>query len=239
MKGLLIRVGADQSDGGGHWNGPVDSRTGQFAYVPIPETKPNRAGHERRYAALNPSLATLGVSLPAHLADKRMHLDPDFEHLTYGDRGKKGKQISNALGNGDLLVFYSGLMDVEARRLAYAIMGLFVIDRIDRAVTWPESAWHRNAHTRRAMPLDADDVIVMARANQSGRLSRCLAIGEYRDRAYRVTKELLEAWGGISSNDGYLQRSAVFPSLLDPERFMAWFAGQNPRLVGENFPCVK
>ena len=38
MKGLLVRVGADQSEGGGRWNGLVNSRTGEFVYVPIPET---------------------------------------------------------------------------------------------------------------------------------------------------------------------------------------------------------
>ena len=30
LKALLVRVGADESDGGGNWNGPVDCLTGQF-----------------------------------------------------------------------------------------------------------------------------------------------------------------------------------------------------------------
>ena len=38
MRGLLVRVAADQSSGGGHWNGPVNSKTGEFVYVAIPES---------------------------------------------------------------------------------------------------------------------------------------------------------------------------------------------------------
>ena len=98
----------------------------------------------------------------------------------------------------------------------------------------PESEWHRNAHTRRELAADADDVVVVAQVHLSGRLSRCLPIGDYRDRAYRVRKELLDEWGDISANNGYLQRSAVFPRLLDPEKFLAWFKRQSVELVRRN-----
>lgn len=234
MKGLLVRVGADQSAGGGNWNSPVDSRTGRFVYTPIPEAKPNRAGLERYYEETVPRCLEFGVPFPNHLRHSRMHLDPDFEHLTYGDRGSKGKQIATSLGAGDILVFYSGLMDNLEKKLVYAIIGLFIVDLIDRAVDWPDSAAHRNAHTRRELAKDADDIIVVARAKGSGRLQRCVPIGEYRDRAYRVRKELLEAWGNISANDGYLQRSAVFPSLLNPGQFLDWWQSQNPVLAHNN-----
>jgi hypothetical protein len=236
MKALLVRVGADQSSGGGKWNGPVDSRTGEFAYVPIPETKPSRLGHERPYTALLPALAEFGVSMPAHLATASMHLDPDFEHLTYGDRGPKGRQIVNTLGAGDLLVFYAGLMDIQTHRLVYALIGLFDIDRIDRAIDWPDSEAHRNAHTRRQLVSDADDIVVVARTLGSGRLKQCITVGGYRDRAYRARTDVLAAWGGISANDGYLQRSAVFPSFVEPRRFWDWWISQRPTLVRANNP---
>jgi Nucleotide modification associated domain 3 len=234
MRGLLVRVGADQSGGGGNWNGPVDLRTGHFAYVPIPETKPIRPGLARPYAALVPSLSRFGVALPAQISGQNMHLDPDFEYLTYGDRGPKGKQIVSALGSGDLLVFYAGLRDIQSNGLVYAVIGLYIVDRIARAVTWPDSEAHCNAHTRRQLAADADDVIVLARKQGSGRLERCIAVGEYRDRAYRVRKDLLADWGNISANDGYLQRSAVFPSLLKPEQFWNWWRKQNAALVRTN-----
>ena len=145
MKTLLVRVGADQGAGGGRWNGPVDAQTGRFVYVPIPETKPNRPGLARPYSQLSPVLAQLGQKLPGHLADQRMHVDPDFEHLTYGDRGSKGRQIVSTLGSGDMVVFYSGLMDMTARKLVYALIGVLAVERIDRAVDWPLSSADWNA----------------------------------------------------------------------------------------------
>ncbi|MGO8855591.1 MAG: hypothetical protein ACLQO1_07750 [Steroidobacteraceae bacterium] len=236
MKGLLVRVGADQTQDGGQWNGPIDSRSGQFAYVPIPEGKPNRPGQERMYAEVALKLAQLGVDMPANLSMARMHLDPDFEFLTYGDRGAKGTQLAKVLGRGDLLVFYSGLREVQTQALTYAIIGLFIVDRIDRASTWPDSEAHRNAHTRRSLAKDAEDIIVVAKPKISGRLKRCIPVGSYRDRAYRVRLDLLDAWGGISANNGYLQRSAVFPSLLNAKKFWQWWGNQKTVLVQENNP---
>jgi hypothetical protein len=59
MKALLVRVGADQSDGGGYWNGPMDSRSGEIVYVPIPDDGPFHPGLAKPYSAL-----------AAHLGDK-------------------------------------------------------------------------------------------------------------------------------------------------------------------------
>ncbi len=72
------------------------------------------------------------------------------------------------------------------------------------------------------------------RVGSSGRLQRCLPIGEYRDRAYRVRRDLLEEWGGLSVKDGYLQRSARLPRFLDPHRFMGWLESQRPVLMQAN-----
>ena len=44
MNALLCRVGADQSLNGGSWNGLVDSKTGKFVYVAIPEGRQVHAG---------------------------------------------------------------------------------------------------------------------------------------------------------------------------------------------------
>jgi hypothetical protein len=75
---LLVRVGADRSKGGGMWNGPIDVRTGEFAYVAIPETAPIHAGLEKPYRALAPTLTKFGVPLPNHLALRHMHLVVKF-----------------------------------------------------------------------------------------------------------------------------------------------------------------
>ena len=107
----------------------------------------------------------------------------------------------------------------------YALIGLFVIDRIDLARNWPDSDGHRNAHTRRELNADADDIIVVGTPERSGRLACGIPIGEYRDRdtdAPRSTGPVRR----ISANNGYLQRSAVFPSLVRPKQFLKWLEGQ-------------
>lgn len=229
-----MRVAADQSEGGGHWNGPADQRNGSFAYIPIPESKSIRPGMHKPYSLVSPALARFNLSLPAHLAGQSMHLDPDFDHLTYGDQGQRAKQIQTKLTDGDLLVFYAGMRDVNGSGLIYALIGLYVVETILPVHEIPESDWHRNAHTRRQISPGGSDIVVTARRDLSGRLATCIPIGEFRDRAYRVTKPLLEAWGGISVNNGYLQRSARLPELTDAPQFYDWLLSQKPKLMPAN-----
>ena len=73
-------------------------------------------------------------------------------------------------------------------------------------------------------PVPDDDVVVRAEAGVSGRLRRCIPIGEYRERAYRVERDILDCWGDLSCKNGYLQRSAVLPTFRDSKRFMDWSA---------------
>ena len=235
MKALLVRVGADQSEGGGFWNGPVNSKTRTFAYVPIPETKPIRRNLSKPYAQVAESLTEFSQTLPFHLANSHMHLDPDFANLTYGDQGQRAIQIQSKLCGGDLLVFYAGLADTQpSKRLVYALIGLYLIDSIVPAASVPEPAWDSNAHTRRLLSPDANDIVVRASPNASGRLKHCLPIGSYRNRAYRVEPDLLDEWGGLNVNDGYLQRSAQLPEFLDAARFFDWFQRQAPELEARN-----
>jgi hypothetical protein len=77
----------------------------------------------------------------------------------------------------------------------------------------------------------ADDVVAVGTRRGSGRYVRCIPIGVFRDGAYRVRRELLDAWGGLSVKNGFLQRSAGFPRLLDPGRFTDWLDAQHVRLV--------
>ena len=233
-RGLLVRVGADQSEAGGHWNGPVDSSEWCFAYVPIPETKAVRPGMSKPYSLVTAALRRYTLNLPTHLARLHMHLDPDFEHLTYGDQGQRAKQIQAKLLPGDLLVFYAGLRDVATDALVYGIIGVYVISSILPVARVPQRLWTRNAHTRRAPASVSNDIVVWRQPGLSGRLTRCIPIGEFSRRAYRVNERLLRDWGGVSSHDGYLQRSARLPELLNAERFYGWFLRQNPRFLTRN-----
>ncbi len=234
MNGLLVRVGIDSTDG--NWNAPTRLATGEFAYVTITETKPLRAGLNRNYDEYLPVVERFGTELPPQLLGQPTHLDPDFEHLTYGDQGQRGRRVSSTLAAGDLLAFFASLRPVDGppRPLVYAIIGLYVVDGIVAATSVPESRWGANAHTRR-IPGDSD-IVVTARPGVSGRLRRCIPIGELRDRVYRVRNDLLDAWGGVDIKDGYIHRSVRLPAFKDASKFYQWFLAQNPELMAVNNP---
>jgi hypothetical protein len=78
-----------------------------------------------------------------------MHLDPDFEHLTYRDQRERAKQLRANLSAGDLIVFYAGLRDVRDRaRLVYAIIGVLVVEDFILATNVRARSRHTNAHSR-------------------------------------------------------------------------------------------
>lgn len=235
MKGLLIRVGIDQACGG--WNAPVDPDTLDFAYVPIPDG----AQHPRLatpYQGVVPALGRFpSARLPGDLHGRAMHLDPDFEHLTYGDNGaRRGKGVS-AMESGDFIAFFASLRPIREceHTLLYALIGFYRVREVAWVKDIPASRWAENAHTRRA-ERSGTDIVVRAEPKTSGRLRRCVPIGEWRNRSYRVRQDLLEAWGGLSCKDGFLQRSAVPPTFLTPDRFLAWFDRQSPELIAANNP---
>ncbi len=242
MKAILIRVGVDQTYG--QWNAPVDPESGHFVYVPIPEKRAFRPGLERSYREVLPSLQRFALrfdfdlesslGLPRSLLDRAMHLDPDFEWLTYGDNGdKRGAEIKH-LSEGDLLVFYAGLQSVRAsRKLIYGLVGLYVVDNVLPARSVLPDQYKSNAHTRR-LKIAARDIVVRAKPSVSGRLTRCVPIGEWRDGAYRVTPGLLKTWGGLSVKDGYVQRSARPPAFLNASKFYLWFLRQEVELLQRN-----
>lgn len=238
MNGLLVRVAVDQSRGGGEWNGPVNSATNDFVYVPIPEQHPTYSGLTTSYSdpSLHAALAGIGARLPIHLCGKNTHLDPDFSHLSYGDSDSRAAQIQNKLKNGDLLVFYSGLRDVSqfGGQLVYALIGLYVIDTMCDSTAIPCAHRHQNAHTRRKPIPNKYQIVVSALPGVSGRLAQCIPIGSYRDRAYRVYQNLLSQWHGLIVKNGYIQRSARLPQFGNAVQFYRWFLNQNIPLVPAN-----
>jgi hypothetical protein len=244
MNALLVRIGVDQAYGG--WNAPVDAE-GRFVYVPIPE-KPGTSFHpglERRYAEVIPHLQRYcadrccdlkrDLRFPQELLDRAMHLDPDFEHLTYGDvGGRRGAGMVN-MGEGDLLVYYGGMRPIHRCRhkLIYALMGLYVVQEVVHVASVPPKRWHENAHLRKSKRGETD-IVVRAKPGLSGRFDRCLPIGEWRDGAYRVRQDVLDAWGGLSVKDGFIQRSAVPPAFNRPSQFLAWLQEQGIQLIQSN-----
>ena len=242
-KALLVRIGVDQAYGG--WNAPVDAE-GRFVYVPIPERHGTsfHPGLERRYGEVLPALhrfcrehdCELGdLRFPQELLDHPMHLDPDFECLTYGDDGGRRGAGMVTMGEGDLLVFYGGLRPVHqcAHKLLYALMGVYTVRDVTPVAKVPRQRWYENAHVRR-VERGEKDIVVRAKRGASGRLERCIPIGEWRDGAYRVRQDVLEAWGGLSVNGGFIQRSAVPPAFNRPEQFLAWLTKHAVQLLARN-----
>jgi hypothetical protein len=205
--------------------------SGEFAYVTITETKPLLDGMARRYDEFIPVAKHFGEQMPPELLGTPTHLDPDFDQLTYGDQGQRGKRITALLTAGDLLAFFAALRPVDgpARPLIYALIGLYVVEEIVPAKSVPKSRWAENAHTRR-VPGDSD-IVLRAKPGVSGRLRHCIPIGELRHRVYRVRKDLLKMWGGLDIKDGYIQRSVRLPAFLDAAKFYRWFLAQKPELV--------
>src|ERR1700722_11717893 len=110
MNGLLVRVGVDSSCG--NWLAPVNPSTGEFVYVPIPESRDSHPDLQRTYDEFVEPLRHTGVELPTDLDGEVCHLDPDFEHLTFGDQGQRGRQISR-LTEGDILAFFASLRPID------------------------------------------------------------------------------------------------------------------------------
>jgi len=242
-RALLVRVAADQSNKGGNWNGPVDSKTNKFVYVPIPDDGPFHPDFVTAYKSWHPYLTSPWNGLSPHLHHRNMHLDPDFKHLTYGDGGERAKQIQSKLGPGDLLVFYAGLRDVHSNpRLIYAIIGLYVIDQITPIASVPRTKWARNAHTRSVRASGVGDIVVTAKRQISGRLQHCLPIGSYRTAVrepnkrpcYRVEPSVLQEWGGLTVKDGFLQRSGRLPEFNNADNFYRWFLRKKISLMPKN-----
>lgn len=239
MRTILVRVFVDGKYGG--WNAPVDPETGEFVYVPFSDDHDVEwhPGCERRYGEVRPvvdaflskrHVAPVGnFRMPRELDAFPMHLDPDFEHLTYCDVGDKRGSGVRTLGENDLVVFYAGLRWTRSadKRLVYGVVGLYVVDQVVSVHDVPIDRARENAHTR-IVVRGTSNIDLRAKRGQSGRCERCVPIGEFRAPSnYFVRPDLFERCGGFKTaagepRNGYLAMSRVPPEFVVPERFLAW-----------------
>lgn len=245
MKVILVRVGIDCVYGG--WNAPMNPETNEFIYIPINESEKFSfiENGKRKFNELLPVLKNFcknnkvdlnkDLHFPEDLIDNPMHLDPDFDFLTYGDVGdKRGKGIFK-LDKNDLILFYAGLKPIRKQKdkLIYALIGMYYVNKILLVNDVIDKDRIMNAHTRRTRTGETD-IIVFAQKENSGRFEKCIPIGEFRNKAYRVKKKILQDWGGLDVKDGYIQRSVNPPLLSDPEKFIKWLKDKNVKLINSN-----
>jgi hypothetical protein len=246
MNGILLRVGCDATTDGGCWNAPVDPATWDYAYVPIPaeEAKHKHISECPTYGAFESRVERFKVHLPPNLSHAaRVHLDPDFKSLTFGEPfDHRRKQLSsrgqiiNQLEPGDFIAFYAAFRPTQPiqHRLAYCLFGFFYIERKTLVNQLEHEARTRCAHGRREGA--ENDLVVWGIGGKSGRFERAILIGEYRDKAYRVTRDILNAWGGLKVKNGYIQRSVRPPFFERPAQFLAWLQDrdESKNLVRDN-----
>jgi len=243
MKAIMLRMGIDSQYGG--WNAPMDPETGEFVYVPIPESGAFKSGHETTYNQILPKLRDFAerhnkdlykdLGFPWGLLSQYAHLDPDFNFFTYGDVERSRGKFLWDLAEDDVIVFYQGFRPIRRGpdRLCYALTGMFVVDEILRASEIPERRCYENAHTRALNPCSGH-IVIRGKGTGSGRFDRCLPIGEYRNRAYRVKREILDLWGGLTVKDGFIQKCFYPPHFLDPDMFFDWLKAENVSLLRSN-----
>ncbi len=111
-RAVALNVGANTNEPG--FRGPIHP-DGRFTFVPIPESQPTVV-RPPTYAELD---LDLPFELPAAVADRPVHLDPEFpeypfgERYTYGDPwGVKARPVLE-LSEGAYLLFYATLDPVD------------------------------------------------------------------------------------------------------------------------------
>lgn len=252
MKGLLVRVGIDQSYGGMNapgWPSQDEPGKWEYLYIPIPETEEALPGLGLKYDSLEAASNKAGSKIPKRLLGTLMHLDPDFRNLTYGDwcppkKPCRGKPLWE-LQENDFLAFYAGLepQNIDTRRpLVYALIGFYRVKETVRALDVPEDRLHENAHTRCKLKRENKDIIVRAVQGESGRLRKAIRIGERNGsgKRYHVIGDLWKEWGGLIVNDGReltrgdITQSGRTPEFREPKRFLEWFYKHGPVFTPDN-----
>jgi hypothetical protein len=245
MKGILLRVGCDQTVPGGSWNAPVNTETWDYAYVPIPadEANHNHIAPCPTYSCFENSVRRLGTELPGHLSgDRKAHLDPDFVSLTIGEPFKNGRLalrgiIMNELSEGDIIAFYAAFKPIQPgykSNLAYCLFGIFRVKCKSRVRDLAPEKQARCAHGRRDGA--ENDLVIWGDSSLSGRFEKAIPFGSYRNGAYRVEKRLLDVWGGLRIKDGYVQRGMRPPHFEETDKFLDWLneKRKGTRLLRDN-----
>ncbi|MBI4235956.1 MAG: hypothetical protein HY688_01195 [Chloroflexi bacterium] len=158
---FLVNVGANASHGG--VRSPL-FEDGTFELLPIPEERDLWAPTLPAYAKLvcfNDPGETLAKYVPARYWNVRVHDDPEFRTLTYGDNPSRSPRAAGlrACGPGDSLFFLARLVPYAGGRFrgppGFYLVGFLLVEDVLRGVTrFPHgrdfTVFGANAHVRRA-----------------------------------------------------------------------------------------
>ncbi|MFA0846784.1 MAG: hypothetical protein ACC614_04400 [Methanobacterium formicicum] len=212
MKAMLLRVGIDKSSDGVL---ALIFPDGSFEYIPLSE-KDEKSTENRTYQDLTGTRGKLISSyLPSSVAQRKVHLDPEFTTFTYGDVGRKANYLLK-LNPGDLLVFYMGLTpnSVAEYPEALYITGYFTVKTVLDFKNIPlpqvkgiQEKYSHNSHLKRRSD-ENSMVLVVGSPEKSKLLDKAILISAKKlnklGRAYHAVSPPLEKLLGIK---GSIQRS--------------------------------
>lgn len=229
MTVVLIGIGAD-----GDNSKPVPPlmEDGQFDYLPIPETYPSEGPTYDEFELSNFDGSAVDfvdeirpggdgdwINDRDTISSTRLHYDPNFDDLTYGDVAgtTKGKRIRSELTEGDIIGFYTGLQSDYKHRY---IIGYFTVDEIDdNPAAHPENA-HGQRIKAAGSPKHSNVVIVNGR-KPGGLLERAYRLSEKINKPpwHRVSPDAVELLH-IREGTVAVSRKPPLTLNLDPEEFI-------------------
>jgi hypothetical protein len=169
--------------------------------------------------------------LPARVADRIIHDDPEFVTYTYGDASAKRRYLLK-LRNGDILAFYAGLQPFRTRQRVAGLylIGHFIVARVvdfsqlsDKERTACLDLYPRNAHLKRTEPAE-NLVIVAGDGTRSALLQKALLISERRPmRNGRIGQAVSQDCERVLGVRGFIERSMP-PRLIEDGQHVAALA---------------
>lgn len=199
---VLLRVGIDSGCGG--IQGPL-FKDGTFDFVCIPDDKRvslhtygNILGRDGR-----PHIDYFPLSRRKIMADRHVHVDPEWETFTYGDPTSPKRSLRE-LKPGDLLVFYCGLQKWDAdsgwdqhHRPALYLAGYFEVALAGMAADFDSkvlrSEFRKNFHVRHPLLFKQQkNALVLVKGGPGSRLfcKACQISAIGRDRSGNPLKVL-------------------------------------------------
>ncbi len=189
-KAVLLRVGIDSGSGG--IQGPL-FKDGTYEFICIPDNKGVSVHKYGTCLSRNgiPLSGFFPVTQREKMAQKHIHLDPEFDTFTYGDPTPPKRSLRK-LTAGDLLIFYCGLekWDAEAGWMheqcpGLYIVGYFVVEMAGMATDFTkqtlQSEFGQNFHVRYPSVFKIQrEQLVLVKGGQGSRLLK---------KAYRISSE--------------------------------------------------